>query len=88
MEYCEGGDLFEKIQQKDKLGEEETALIVEQVLYALNHCHSKNICHWDLKPENIVFTKRTKAFSKQFTSHEQPEVKIIDFGLAKYLIKS
>lgn len=60
MEYCEGGDLFEKIQKKGKFSEREAALIIEQVLQALNHCHYKQICHRDLKPENIVFAKKSK----------------------------
>jgi calcium-dependent protein kinase len=59
MEYLDGGDLFEKIQVKERFDEYESAIIIEQVLQALNHCHFKNICHRDLKPENIVFVKRS-----------------------------
>lgn len=58
MENCEGGDLFERIKKKEKFTEREAALIIQQVLQALNHCHYKNICHRDLKPENIVFVKK------------------------------
>lgn len=54
---------------------------------ALNHCHYKNISHRDLKPENIVFKRKTvenvNESSEDFS--EEGEIKIIDFGLAKYL---
>lgn len=29
MEYCEGGDLFERIQKKEKISEKETATVIE-----------------------------------------------------------
>eukprot|EP00347_Sterkiella_histriomuscorum_P007015 403350571 len=87
MEHCDGGDLFEKIQQKERFSEYETAFIIENLLQALNHCHLKNICHRDLKPENIVFKKKAQIQKIIDIDQGEGEIKIIDFGLAKYLFK-
>jgi len=55
MEYCNGGELFEKLAIKGHFSEEETIIIIKQLLSAINHLHDKNIAHRDLKPENIIF---------------------------------
>jgi calcium-dependent protein kinase len=57
------------------------------VLSALNHCHYKNISHRDLKPENIVFVKKSKSADLIDLANDEVEIKIIDFGLAKYLVE-
>lgn len=44
------------------------------MLSAIKHLHDKQICHRDLKPENILFESKSK----------EAQVKLIDFGLAKY----
>ena len=72
-EFCSGGELFDRIAGKTVFNESEAAAIIEKLLCALNHCHSKGIAHRDIKPENILYTSRD----------EHAEVKLIDFGLAK-----
>ena len=52
--------------------ETEAAKVMFELLYAINHMHSKNIVHLDLKPENILHVSSDPA----------SPVKIIDFGLA------
>lgn len=44
--------------------------VIEQIFSAITYCHGKQICHYDLKPSNILITENGTS------------VKIIDFGLA------
>jgi calcium-dependent protein kinase len=44
------------------------------VLQAVKHLHANNICHRDLKLENVIFADQT-----------QQRVKLIDFGMSKIL---
>jgi len=67
-EYLEGGELFEKIVEEEPL-ESECCGYISQVCRALAYLHSKNIVHLDIKPENIVLTKKGGT-----------DIKIIDFG--------
>ena len=77
MELCEGGDLFQKINElaeKDKsFSEKEAVKIFKQLMSAVSYCHSQGICHRDLKPQNIVFLNK----------NPDSPIKIIDFGLSK-----
>ncbi len=91
MEYCGGGDLFDKItSQKDGqlFSETKAASIMKKLFLGINHCHSNGVVHRDLKPENIMYKEITNANDSVMTretSIETLEVKIIDFGLSKLL---
>lgn len=72
-EFCEGGELFDKIIEKGSFSENEAAWIMKQLLSAVNYIHSNNIVHRDLKPENILLdTKKDNI------------IKIIDWGTARF----
>ena len=57
-ELCEGGDMLEYITDQDFISEKLISQIMNQLLRALNYCHSRNIVHRDLKPDNIMLETR------------------------------
>ncbi|KAJ1358794.1 hypothetical protein KIN20_017315 [Parelaphostrongylus tenuis] len=69
LEFAEGGNLYERMKRKVKLGEAEAAKYVRQLADALSYCHVRRIIHRDIKPENILLDKKRNA-------------KIADFGWA------
>ena len=71
MEYCEGGELFNYIVEKQRLSENESAFFYYQIIQGVDYIHEQGIAHRDLKPENLLLDKNKK-------------IKIIDFGLSNY----
>ena len=76
-EICKGGELFDRIVEREYYSEPEAAIIFEQILRSINYIHSQGIAHRDIKPENFLFE----------TKDEHSTLKIIDFGLSKILNK-
>ncbi|XP_061111700.1 death-associated protein kinase 2-like [Conger conger] len=76
VELISGGELFDFIAEKESLSETEAIGFLTQILQGLSHMHGKNIAHFDLKPENIMLSEKDVP---------QPNIKIIDFGLAQRL---
>ncbi|XP_035180301.1 serine/threonine-protein kinase Nek1 isoform X4 [Oxyura jamaicensis] len=74
MDYCEGGDLFKKINaQKGILFSEDQILDwFVQICLALKHIHDRKILHRDIKSQNIFLTK-------------DGTVQLGDFGIARVL---
>ncbi|KPP66080.1 death-associated protein kinase 1-like, partial [Scleropages formosus] len=68
-----GGELFDFLAEKESLTEEEATEFLKQILNGVLYLHSKQIAHFDLKPENIMLLNRTVP---------HPRIKLIDFGLA------
>ena len=68
-ELCAGGELFDRIIEKEFFTEVEAAKVFKQILQALNYCHSNNIVHRDLKPENFLYAGKS----------DDSDIKIIDY---------
>ncbi|OVA15284.1 Protein kinase domain [Macleaya cordata] len=68
MEYVRGGELFAKV-AKGKLKEDLARKYFQQLISAVDFCHSRGVSHRDLKPENLLLD-------------ENENLKISDFGLS------
>ncbi|KAG7198102.1 hypothetical protein KM043_005524 [Ampulex compressa] len=75
MECMEGGELFQRIQdrQDGAFTEREAAQIMYEICVAVKHLHDMNIAHRDLKPENLLYSKPDNTGI----------LKLTDFGFAK-----
>ncbi|KAL7242031.1 hypothetical protein ACSBR1_014582 [Camellia fascicularis] len=54
LEYVTGGELFDKISSKGRLKEDEARKYFQQLINAVDYCHSRGVFHRDLKPENLL----------------------------------
>uniref|UniRef100_A0A803N4I1 Protein kinase domain-containing protein n=1 Tax=Chenopodium quinoa TaxID=63459 RepID=A0A803N4I1_CHEQI len=69
MEYVAGGQLSDKLTYAENLSEEETRRYFQQLIDAVDYCHSRGVYHRDLKPENLLLDS-------------QGNLKVSDFGLS------
>lgn len=69
MELAEGGDLFDKIEADEGVGEDVAHFYFTQLCSAIWWCHSKGVAHRDIKPENMLLSG-------------EGDLKLADFGLA------
>lgn len=70
-----GGELFDRIVQKEHYSEAEAKAAIVQVIRAIEYCHSRDVVHRDLKPENLLYA----------TTSDDAALKLADFGLATIL---
>jgi hypothetical protein len=75
MEYVEGTMLAETL-AAGRLPMPRVLSILVQTANALAAAHERSVVHRDLKPQNIALTRRQGS--------EEPLVKVLDFGLAKF----
>ncbi|KAA6372108.1 MAG: putative CBL-interacting serine/threonine-protein kinase 19, partial [Streblomastix strix] len=76
MEYCEGGNLHQYINDMKNKGkmisEQDAWTFISQMASAIFQMHSNGVIHGDLKPSNVLLTRDRK-------------IKLGDFGLARKL---
>lgn len=73
MEIMTGGELFDRVVEKDHYSEKEAADTIRPIVDAIRYCHNMGVAHRDLKPENLLYA----------TKDPHSIIKISDFGLAK-----
>ncbi|XP_057867023.2 CBL-interacting serine/threonine-protein kinase 15-like [Cryptomeria japonica] len=69
MEYVSGGDFFAKLEGVGSFGEEEARKYFQQLISAVDFCHSRGVFHRDLKLENLLVDG-------------DGNLKVADFGLS------
>ncbi|CAL6075013.1 Kinase [Hexamita inflata] len=73
-EYIDNGELLKYIAERKKLTEEDACRLFRQLVSGLFYCHTRKVCHRDLKLKNILLDSDNN-------------IKIIDFGLSNVLAK-
>jgi serine/threonine-protein kinase len=76
MEYLEGSDLAQLLEQRGPLPIETACDFVLQACEAVAEAHSLGIVHRDLKPQNLFVTRRVGGSAL---------IKVLDFGISKML---
>nr|XP_016512882.1 PREDICTED: CBL-interacting protein kinase 2-like [Nicotiana tabacum] len=71
MEYAKGGELFNQV-AKGRLKEDVARKYFQQLINAVDFCHSRGVYHRDLKPENLLLD-------------DDENLKISDFGLSVFV---
>ncbi|KAL5676013.1 hypothetical protein ACJX0J_012144, partial [Zea mays] len=72
MEYAAGGELFDRIVDRGRFSEDEARYFFQQLICGVSYCHHMEICHRDLKLENVLLD-----------GSPAPRLKICDFGYSK-----
>ncbi|CAL9193146.1 unnamed protein product [Musa hybrid cultivar] len=68
MEYVKGGELFDKV-AKGRLQEDVARGYFQQLVIAVDYCHSRGVYHRDLKLENLLLD-------------DNENLKVSDFGMS------
>jgi len=76
MELLEGKTLSEQLAEQRPLPIEVACAIMRELLEALAYVHAQGLVHRDLKPGNVFLQSQPDG---------PPRVKLLDFGLAKFL---
>src|SRR5690606_34221651 len=76
MELVRGPTLREVLEESGHIPLSRAVHILRQILRALEHAHSLEIVHRDVKPENIILVER---------EGDPDTVKLLDFGIAKLI---
>ena len=74
LELAEGGDLFDKIEADEGVGEDVAHFYFTQLCSAISWCHGKGVAHRDIKPENMLLSG-------------EGDLKLADFGLATQFLE-
>jgi|GEM_PF-6478256 len=75
MEYVEGKSLARVVSEQGPLAVHEACDYIRQAAFGLQHAHERGMVHRDIKPQNLMVTP-------------DGQVKILDFGLARFAMES
>lgn len=120
-EFCDQGDLLEKIEKLGSMNQLVVKFLMGQIFNAVSYLHANRVFHGDIKLENVMLYKTSHRTSKRFSRINRElnkctilqqeiensclnksltekallyvedmieyEVKLIDFGCSKFLMK-
>jgi RND family efflux transporter MFP subunit len=75
MEYVEGVSLARLLSQHGPLSVAQACSYMRQAACGLEHAHERGMVHRDIKPQNLMVTA-------------EGQVKILDFGLARFVLET
>lgn len=73
MEHADKGDLLDYIKKNGAMPELQARKMFRELCSAVKYCHAANICHRDLKCENLLLDTHM-------------HIKVSDFGFARYCV--
>lgn len=76
LEYCSGGDLYSAV-ARQRYPEADARSVMMEVLQGLVHMHVSGIVHRDVKPENVLLSRKCNGIAK-----------LTDFGISARLCDS
>jgi len=77
FDYEPGGDFADLLMKKHKIAEDTARIIIKKLLEVLVYFQSLDIVHRDIKPDNILLSKKG----------DETSIKVTDFGLSENLTK-
>lgn len=78
MEYVDGAKLSTLL-QASSIGIDDALVILDRIAGSIDFAHERGVLHRDLKPDNVLV---------RAGAGEAPDVRVLDFGLAKLFEKS
>ncbi len=79
MELLRGESLGDALEREGAFPVTRAVHVMRQILLGLEHAHSLDIVHRDIKPDNVLLVER---------GGQRDQVKLVDFGIAKLLGES
>lgn len=73
MQLLEGGDVFDRIVEKNHYTELDARDLARELLSAVAYMHERGVAHRDLKPQNLLLVSK----------EDNSDIKVADFGFAK-----
>lgn len=89
MEFVEGNDLAEIIRRRGPLPVAEACECIRQAAIGLQHAYENGMVHRDIKPGNLIVNSEFGIRNSEWkATHSAFQVKILDFGLARFASES
>ncbi|MFO0555377.1 MAG: serine/threonine-protein kinase [Polyangiaceae bacterium] len=78
FELVNGETLASLVERRGPLPASEAVALLARVAEALDAVHARGVVHRDIKPANVMVAEQSPSLA-------QPEIKLLDFGVAKIL---